>query len=72
MADNSNIDLDANVVIELALNKVIDLQKQVLLTEARLISLSQEYKRLQIENEVLKNKQDEWKESSTTRKTTTK
>jgi len=72
MADNSNIDLDANVVIELALNKVIDLQKQVLLTEARLISLSQEYKRLRIENEVLKNKQDEWKESSTTRKTTTK
>lgn len=72
MADNSNIDLDANVVIELALNKVIDLQKQVLLTEAKLISLSQEYKKLQIENEVLKNKQDEWKESSTTRKTTTK
>ena len=73
MADNSNIDLDANVVIELALNKVIDLQKQVLLTEAKLISLSQEYKKLQIENEVLRNKQEEWRESSTsTRKSTTK
>ena len=73
MADNSNIDLDVNVLIELALNKVIDLQKQSLLTEAKLISLSQEYKKLKIENEVLKNKQSEWKESSTTtRKTTTK
>ena len=75
MVDNSNIaniNLDANVVIELALNKVIELQKQVLLTEAKLISLSQEYAKLKIENEVLKNKTEEWKESTTTRKTTTK
>ena len=72
MVDNSNINLDANVVIELALNKVIDLQKQVLLTEAKFVSLSQEYNKLKIEYEVLKNKTEEWDESTTTRKTTTK
>jgi hypothetical protein len=70
MVDNSN--LDANVIIELALNKVIDLQKQVLLMEAKFISLSQEYNKLKIEHDVLKNKTEEWSESTTTRKTTTK
>jgi len=73
MVDNSNI--DANVVIELALNKVIELQKQVILVEAKFIGLRQEYDRLKIEYEVLKNKSDEWVEPTrvtTTRKTTTK
>jgi hypothetical protein len=70
--DNSNIELDANVIIELSLNKVIELQKQVLLTEAKLVSLSQEYNKLKIEYEVLKNKSNGWNESSTTKKTTTK
>jgi hypothetical protein len=50
--DNSNI--DANVVIELALNKVIELQKQVILTEAKFVSLRQDYDKLQIEHEVPK------------------
>ena len=73
MVDNSNI--DANVVIELALNKVIELQKQVILAEAKFIGLRQEYDRLKIEYEVLKNKSDGWVEPTqvtTTRKTTTK
>jgi len=64
--------LDANVIVELALNKVVELQKQVLLTEAKFISLRQEYDKLKIENDVLKNKSEEWESSSTTRKTTTK
>ena len=68
--DNSNI--DANVVIELALNKLIELQKQVILTEAKFVSLRQDYDRLKIEYDVLKNKSDEWSESTTTRKSTTK
>jgi len=69
--DNSNI--DANVLIELALNKVIELQKQVLLSEARVIAVTQEYNRLKTEYDVLKNKSDDWVESSqSTRKTTTK
>ena len=68
--DNSNI--DANVIIELALNKVIELQKQVILAEAKFITLGEEYKKLQIEYEALKNKSEEWTSSSTTRKTTTK
>jgi len=68
--DNSNI--DANVVIELAINKVIELQKQVILTEAKFVSLRQDYDRLKIEYDVLKNKSDEWSESTTTRKSTTK
>jgi hypothetical protein len=71
MVDNSNI--DANIIIELALNKIVDLQKQVLLTEAKFIGLSQEYNKLKIEHDVLMNKTQEWKESSTsTRKSTTK
>jgi len=70
MVDNSNI--DANVVIELALNKVIELQKQVILAEAKFIGLRQEYDKLKIEYEVLKNKTEGWNESTTTRKTTTK
>jgi len=64
--------LDANVIVELALNKVVELQKQLLLTEAKFISLRQEYDKLKIENDVLKNKSEEWESSSTTRKTTTK
>ena len=68
--DNSNI--DANVVIELAINKVIELQKQVILTEAKFVSLRQDYDRMKIEYDVLKNKSDEWSESTTTRKSTTK
>jgi len=68
--DNSNI--DANILIELALNKVIELQKQVLLTETKFISLSQEYNKLKIEYDTLKNKSDEWSQSTTTRKSTTK
>jgi len=71
IVDNSNI--DANVLIELALNKVIELQKQVLLSEARVIAVTQEYNRLKTEYDVLKNKSDDWVESSqSTRKTTTK
>jgi len=70
MVDNSN--LDANVIIELALNKVIELQKQVLLTEAKYISLSQEYNKLKIEHDVLTTKTEGWSEPTTTRKTTTK
>jgi hypothetical protein len=70
MVDNSNI--DANVVIELSLNKLIELQKQVILTEAKFVSLRQAYDKLQIEYEVLKNKSDEWDSSTTTKKTTTK
>ena len=66
-------DIDANVVIELALNKVIDLQKQVILAEAKYISLRQDFDKLKIEYDVLKNKCDSWSDSSTTtRKTTTK
>lgn len=68
--DNSNI--DANVVIELALNKLIELQKQVILTEAKYISLRQDYVRLQNEHEKLKEKSDEWSAPTTTRKSTTK
>ena len=68
--DNSNI--DANVVIELALNKLIELQKQVILTEAKYISLRQDYVRLQNEHEKLKEKSNEWSDSTTTRKSTTK
>ena len=68
--EHSNI--DANIVIELALNKVIELQKQVILTEAKFVSLRQDYDRLKIEYDVLKNKSDEWSESTTTRKSTTK
>lgn len=64
--------LDANVIVELALNKVVELQRQVLLTEAKFISLRQEYDKLKIENDVLKNKSEEWESSSTARKTTTK
>jgi hypothetical protein len=70
MVDNSNI--DANVVIELALNKLIELQKQIILTEAKYVSLRQAFDKLQIEHEVLKNKSDEWSSSTTTRKSTTK
>jgi len=70
MAEHSNI--DANIVIELALNKVIELQKQVILTEAKFIGLRQDYDKLKIEHEVLKNKSDEWSSSTTTRKSTTK
>lgn len=66
-------DIDANVVIELALNKVIDLQKQVILAEAKYISLRQDFDKLKIEYDVLKNKSDSWSDSqTTTRKTTTK
>ena len=66
-------EIDANVVIELALNKVIDLQKQVILTEAKYVSLRQDFDKLKIEYDVLKNKSDSWSDSSTTtRKTTTK
>lgn len=65
-------DIDANVVIELSLNKVIELQKQIILTEAKYVSLRQAFDKLQIEHEVLKNKSDEWSSSTTTRKTTTK
>ena len=68
--DNSNI--DANVVIELALNKLIELQKQVILTEAKYISLRQDYVRLQNEHEELKEKSNEWSTPTTTRKSTTK
>jgi len=67
--------LDANIIVELAINKVVELQKQVLLTEAKFISVSQEYNKLKTEYEILKNKSDEWVESSQstpTRKTTTK
>jgi len=67
--------LDANIIVELAINKVVELQKQVLLTEAKFISVSQEYNKLKTEYEILKNKSDEWVESSqstSTRKTTTK
>jgi len=70
MVDNSNI--DANIVIEIALNKLIELQKQIILTEAKYISLRQLFDKLEIEYEVLKNKSDEWSSSTTTRKTTTK
>jgi|DEB0MinimDraft_6_1074348.scaffolds.fasta_scaffold210481_2 hypothetical protein len=70
MAEHSNI--DANIVIELALNKVIELQKQVILTEAKFIGLRQDYDKLKIEYEVLANKSEEWTGSTTTRKTTTK
>ena len=66
-------EIDANVVIELALNKVIDLQKQVILTEAKYVSLRQDFDKLKIEYDVLKSKSDSWSDSSTTtRKTTTK
>ena len=65
-------DIDANVVIELSLNKVIELQKQIILTEAKYVSLRQAFDKLQIEHEVLKNKSDEWSSSTTTRKSTTK
>jgi len=68
--EHSNI--DANVVIELSLNKVIELQKQIILTEAKYVSLRQAFDKLQIEHEVLKNKSDEWSSSTTTRKSTTK
>jgi len=68
--EHSNI--DANIVIELALNKVIELQKQIILTEAKYVSLRQAFDKLQIEHEVLKNKSDEWSSSTTTRKSTTK
>jgi len=68
--DNSNI--DANIVIELALNKVIELQKQVILTEAKYISLRQDYVRLQNEYNSLSEKSNEWDKPTTTRKTTTK
>jgi len=70
MAEHSN--LDANIVIELALNKVIELQKQIILTEAKYLSLRQDYSKLQIEYDVLKTKSDQWSTSTTTRKTTTK
>jgi len=70
MVDNSNI--DANVVIELALNKIIELQKQIILTEAKYITLGEDYKKLQIEHEVLKNKSEQWSSAATTRKPTTK
>jgi len=69
MVDNSNI--DANIVIELALNKIIELQKQVILTEAKLIGLRQDYDKLQTQYKLLKNKSDEW-DNSTIKKTTTK
>ena len=65
-------DIDANVVIELSLNKIVELQKQVILTEAKYVSLRQSFDKLQIEYDVLKNKAEEWSESTTTRKTTTK
>ena len=68
--DNSNI--DANIVIELALNKVIELQKQVILTEAKYISLRQDYVKLQNEHEKLKEESNAWGSSTTTRKSTTK
>lgn len=71
MVDNSNI--DANVVIELALNKLVELQKQLILTEAKYVSLRQNYDRLQTEYETLKDKSEEWNSPTTsTRKTTTK
>ena len=73
MADNSNI--DANVVIELALNKVIELQKQVILTEAKFVSLRQDYDRLKNEFEIYKIEKEKgsgWEQSPTTRKSTTK
>jgi len=74
MADNSNI--DANIVIEIALNKVIELQKQVILMESKYITLQQDYKKVQMEYQVLKSKSEESEKwdapSTTTRKTTTK
>lgn len=66
MAAHSEI--DANIVIEIALNKVIELQKQIILSEAKYISLRQDFDRLNVEYDSLKKKF----ESSTPTKTTNK
>jgi NAD-dependent DNA ligase len=71
MAEHS--DLDANVVVELALNKVVELQRQIILTDAKYVTLRQDYDRVVKELQSLQTKFNELDtDSSLTRKTATK
>jgi len=71
MAEHS--DLDANVVVEIALNKVVELQRQIILTDAKYITLRQDFDRVVKELQILQVKYNELVDnSSTTRKTVTK
>jgi hypothetical protein len=67
-------DLDANVVIELALNKVVELQRQIILTDAKYVTLRQDFDRVSHELAILKLEYEKLADSgiSTSRKTTTK
>jgi len=71
MAEHS--DLDANIVVEIALNKVVELQRQIILTDAKYITLRQDFDRVVKELQILQVKYNELVDnSSTTRKTVTK
>lgn len=71
MAEHS--DLDANVVVELALNKVVELQRQIILTDAKYVTLRQDFDRVVKELQSLQTKYNELTvDSSSTRKTVTK
>ncbi len=71
MAEHS--DLDANVVVELALNKVVELQRQIILTDAKYVTLRQDFDKVVKELQSLQIKYNELSaDSSSTRKTVTK